>query len=204
MHSDSGDEATDRPPINADLWARLLAGNCTRVVVLSPPMNRSIFELYLPQTLGLKPLRLIEYSRRGDLATTATSLAATDRWIAEGEEWAPHFLPRATAILSIETHRVTTMAIRLAYPGLGTTRLRFRQARARHHQRKSNRTAGPAYLLDTALNSPRLTTNRDLKPPTLTLAEEHHAAKLIRITSNTQVRALRKVRAGTSEQPPQD
>lgn len=111
VYDDLWDKATDQLYVNTDLWERLIHGDCARVVVLGPSVGRSMLELYFPQMLGLPPLRrFFSYSTPEELAAEATRLAATDRWIAEGEIWAESFLPRAEVILSVETERLALMA----------------------------------------------------------------------------------------------
>lgn len=101
MDFGSGDEATSRLPGNGELWERVINGDCARIVLLTPPMRRSMFELYFPQTFGLRPLSSHSYyaPANSDLSATARDLAATDRWVVEGTNWIEHFLPRACAIL---------------------------------------------------------------------------------------------------------
>ena len=97
--------------MNPELLQRLLFGECDRVLIVSPPIRRSVLEFYFPQTLGLPPLRCPRGDITADqLAAEAEGLAATDRWITEDRWWAECFMDRAEAIVSIETRRVAAMA----------------------------------------------------------------------------------------------
>ena len=72
MYDDQWDAATDQLYENAELWERLIGGDCDRVVVLGPAGRRSMLELCFPQTLGLPPLRYsIGYSRAEHLGRVA-------------------------------------------------------------------------------------------------------------------------------------
>ena len=197
MFFDEWKKPSSPPPVSPELWERLIRGHCSRVLLLSPLVNDSMIALYFPQTLGLRPYRCrSSTSVPKKLAAEAAAVAATDRWIVEGELWAQYFLRRAEAIISVETPRV----IALASPGrrtyLATEAVAgwLRRARA-ERRRHGTADQSPISTLDLALAPTAHTPSRSLKPLSLKVAEERYADKLIRISSRAQVRALRKVRA---------
>jgi hypothetical protein len=190
VYDDPWDETNYALYGDADLWSRLISGGCGRVVVLSPLAGRSILDLYFPQGLGLPQVRrFASNATPEDLAAEATSLAAGDRWIAEGEIWAGYFLARAEAIVSVETDWVAVIANpRRPRPlDLNTVSTWIRRARDKR------RHPGTPDLL------PIATANRSaMKPASLAMAGDEYPEKLIRVTSRAQVRALRKVGASGS------
>ena len=199
VYDDPWSEAAYPLDTNPELWERLIRGDCARVVVLSPTARRSMIELYFPQTLGLPPLR--RFSSRltsQELAAEATTLAAGDRWIVEGEIWAEHFLPRAEAVISIETDRVAAMAPqtrRRMYIDLDTVLKWIERTRAKRRQRKAS-AGSHTSPLDAALTARTPSTNGIPKPTSVAIAEDEYPDKLIRVTTRAQVRALRTLRAG--------
>lgn len=197
MDDDEWDETNFPLPENAELWERLIRGECSRVVILSPPRRGSMLTLYFPQTLGLPPLRCrYDTSEPQGPAGDAAILAATDRWIAEGEAWARYFMPRAEAIISVETHRVVAAAV--PAPTLAitadTVSKWVHRARAGRRRRGTSDESGIS-ALDLALSSRLLEHSRSPKTPSLEIAEQEYPDKLIRVSSRAQVRTLRKVRA---------
>ncbi|HEY3481158.1 MAG TPA: hypothetical protein VGL02_19880 [Streptomyces sp.] len=184
-------------PANAELWERLIHGECSRVAILSPAVGRGMLELYFPQTLGLPPLWCRPYSNPETLAAEAADLAANDRWIAEDEVWVRHFLPRAEAIVSVETTRIAVMATpaRRTYVDAETVAQWIRRSRAR--RRRGREGEPPISALDLALAPTPVVGSRVMKPVSLAVAEEDYADKLIRVSTRGQVRALRKVRANS-------
>lgn len=156
--------------VDSELWERLLSGHCARVAILSPITNRSMVELYFPQTLGLPPLwcRWMHDSPEV-IAANATALAATDRWIAEGPVWIEHFLPRAEAIISVETRRVTMRANMAAASQISLTEATKRMGRAAARRRSAasdENVFSSGFSL--ALDSPPLTRSSTMRPATLT------------------------------------
>ncbi|MEY9929179.1 hypothetical protein ABH926_003819 [Catenulispora sp. GP43] len=197
MYDDQWDAATDRLYGSAELWGRLIGGDCDRVVVLGPAIRRSMLELYFPQTLGLPPLRYsIGYSRAERLGANADEAAATDRWIVEGEEWAPQFMPRADAIISVETARVAAIALISANAGLTPFGRWKRQALGDHRRRKEAHRPGIS-IMDAVLEQEPIRTDFPMKPQSVAIAEDEYGEKLIRVSTRAQARALRRVRGGS-------
>jgi hypothetical protein len=196
MYDDQWDAATDQLYENAELWERLIGGDCDRVVVLGPAGRRSMLELCFPQTLGLPPLRYsIGYSRAEHLGANAAEAAATDRWIVEGEDWAPYFMPRADAILSVETARVAAMALFSANAEITPFGRWKRQALRSLRRRWTAGEAGPGIsVIDAVLAQEPLRTDYPMKPESVAIAEDEYGEKLIRVSTQAQVRALRQVR----------
>lgn len=179
--------------LNTELWERLVRGECARVVILSPLVARKMLEFYFPQTLGLPPLPYFSVDLTPtELAARAETLAAGDRWITEGLAWAEYFMPRAEAIISVETEMMDVLSRpspRL-YWNLGTI---MNWANARRRKHKARRRAEPS-MLDLALDAGRRT-HADRKPAALAIAEDDYPDKLIRVSTWQQIRALKKVRA---------
>ena len=96
-------------------WVSLLVGEIGRVYVYSAydASGGSTLAILLPQALGLEPISGREYLRHQDgtrldateLRDTARSLAARERWVAEGVAvaGAEEFMGQAGAIVCIET-----------------------------------------------------------------------------------------------------
>lgn len=180
-------------PLNTELWERLIRGECARVVILSPLVWRRMLEFYFPQTLGLPPL-LPSFSvdlTPTELAARAESLAAGDRWITEGPAWAEYFLPRAEAIISVETEMVDVLSrpVPRLYWDLGTL-MNWAKARRRKHRARQQVESS---MLDLVGATRR--TQADRKPAALAIAEDDYPDKLIRVSTWQQIRALKKVRA---------
>jgi hypothetical protein len=136
---------------------------------------------HFPQALGLLPVSWRRYRIEGDLATAATTLAATDRWLAEGEPWIQYFMPRAQVILSVE----------LPFSG--------RAAKTRRSH-KPVRNSGDS-ILDIALDQSAAPIWSRGVPKSLSLAraEDEFPGKLLRVTSRAQIRALQRVHAYDSD-----
>lgn len=158
------------------LWERLFGGGCTRVVLLGGGCST-----HFPQALGLLPMIWHRYRIEGSVAVAAAKLAATDRWIVEGEPWVQYFMPRAQVIISVE----------LPYTA--------RAAKTRRSH-KPARHSGDS-ILDVALDqsSAPIWSRGVPKSPILALAEDEYPGKLLRVTSWAQIRALRKVHADESD-----
>lgn len=184
MDFDRGDEGSVPGQFSRDTGAdpelspRLLRGECTRVVLLAPT---AVLARYLPQALGLLPMSPYQYRITGDLATAAGKLAATDRWIVEGDQWAEFFMPRAQVILSAEIRHTRDKGRSRRWPTSRTDR----------RAEKS--------VLDMAFDQQPGWARPVVKSVKLALAEDEYPDKLLRITSWSQVRRLRKVRARKAE-----
>ena len=189
-------ERWDRPAPNTELWERLVRGECSRVVIVNLSVGRSAFELFFPQTLGLPPLRRFATALAPEvLAAEAESLAAADRWITEGPEWAEYFMPRAEAIISVEAEMFSLVGPTRGPWGIDDVLRVVRHVRERRRARRAASRQSVASLLDLALDQPLRAQRVRMKPAALAVAEDEYPEKLMRVTSRAQVRELRKVRA---------
>jgi hypothetical protein len=182
-----------------ELWTRLLSGQVTEVFMLGGPMTTE-----LPQTLGLEPICYPAYRYTpdgiartgGELADLAQELAASKRWIAEGEApaWAPAFLEQAQVILLFDLFgRYLRVGVDPLERNGDVPVVLARYARqwfARRFKRRASDDEMDRVLTDQPWAARRRDPVRDL----VELARLRYPEKLLRVATHPQRQTLRALR----------
>jgi hypothetical protein len=181
------------------LWTQLLSGRVTEVFMLGGPMATE-----LPQTLGLEPICYPAYrytpdgmARTGsELARLAQELAASKRWIAEGEApaWAPAFMEQAQVILLFDAlARYTRPGIDPLERNSDVPVVLGRYARhwiAQRFKRPESEDEVDRMLTDQPWGARHRDPVRDL----VDLARMRYPEKLLRVATHPQRQTLRALR----------
>jgi len=185
-------------PERNELWRRLFAGELSEIFVLGCALS-----VVLPQTLGLEPICYQAYRytadgmpRAGDeLERLARELAASPRWIAQGDApaWAPAFMDQAKAVLLYELYSRFGYVDTGDDPPVAVTAI----VKDRIHEwfARRRRPAEPEGELGELLTqNARVGRQRDNLTELVELARARYPEKLLRVFSTGQRRQLRALR----------